>query len=315
MKRLTIGPNDSGQRLDKFLTKAVPLLPQNLLYKYIRLKRIKVDGKRCQISHRLAVGEQVELYISDEFFEPAREEFPFLAAKDGVEVVYEDQNLLLADKPAGLVVHEDESGQQDTLINRVLKYLYQKGEYRPEDENSFAPALCNRIDRNTSGIVICAKNAATLRVMNQKIKDREIDKYYRCLVFGRPQPDHAVLRAYMVKDASENQVRVYDRALPGGRTMITEYTVLESNGRYSLLEVRLHTGRTHQIRAHMAHIGHPLLGDTKYGTNRQNQGLPYRYQALCSWKLVFSFTTPADHLEYLRGKAVSLSRLPFSLPR
>ena len=314
MRTLIAGPNDSGQRLDKFITKAVPLLPQGLLYKYIRLKRIKVGGKRTEIAYRLLEGDRVDLYINDEFFAPREDALPFLRARDGLEVVYEDQNLLLADKPAGLVVHEDESGEADTLINRVLRYLYQKGEYGPANENSFAPALCNRIDRNTSGIVICAKNAPTLRVMNQKIKDREIDKYYRCLVFGRPSPDHAVLKAYMVKDAAENRVRVSDRPLAEGRTMITEYTVLDSNGRYSLLEVRLHTGRTHQIRAHLAYIGHPLLGDTKYGTNRQNQGLPYRYQALCSWKLVFSFTTPAGHLEYLRGEAVELPRLPFSLP-
>ena len=314
MKTFTIGPNDSGQRLDKFLTKAVPLLPQGLLYKYIRLKRIKVNGKRAEISLRLQESDRVDLYINDEFFAPPRETLPFLQARGEVRIVYEDGNLLLADKPAGLVVHEDESGEPDTLINRVLNYLYRKGEYDPRDENSFAPALCNRIDRNTSGIVICAKNASALRVMNQKIKDREIEKYYRCLVFGRPSPDHAVLRAYMVKDASENRVRVSDRPLPGGRTMITEYTVLESNGEYSLLEIRLHTGRTHQIRAHMAYMGHPLLGDTKYGTNRQNHGLSCRYQALCSWKLVFAFTSPAGPLEYLRGKVVELPEIPFSLP-
>ncbi|MEA5012845.1 MAG: RluA family pseudouridine synthase [Angelakisella sp.] len=316
MRSFTIQKNDSEQRLDKFLTKAVPLLPQGLLYKYIRLKRIKVNGKRTEISYRLAIGDLVELYINDEFFESvaATEKPAFLSAPADVEIVYEDDNLLLVNKPAGLVVHEDESGSVDTLISRVLRYLYEKEIYDPAKEQSFIPALCNRIDRNTSGIVICAKNAATLRVMNDKIKNREINKYYQCLVFGCPQPHHKVLKAYMVKDSATNQVRVFDKPIKDGRTMITEYTVIETNKAYSLLDIQLHTGRTHQIRAHLAYVGHPLLGDTKYGTNQQNKGLPYRYQALCSYKLTFAFTTPAEHLDYLQGKTFALSKIPFSLP-
>lgn len=256
----------------------------------------------------------MDLYIDDKFWDPPQGDFAFLQAGQTLTVAYEDENILLVDKPVGLVVHDDNSGSVDTLINRVLAYLYHKGEYRPTEENAFAPALCNRIDRNTNGLVICAKNASTLRVINQKIKDREIAKYYRCLVFGCPTPDHAIKQAYMIKDASQNRVWVSDYSQPGGRTMVTEYTVLQSNGKYSLLEVLLHTGRTHQIRAHMAYLGHPLIGDTKYGTNRQNQGLSYRYQALCAYKVCFTFTTPAEHLEYLRGQIVTLPQLPFPLP-
>ena len=313
MKRFVIGANDCGQRLDKFLTKAVPLLPQSLLYKSIRQKRIKVNGKRAEISRRLAEGDVVELYLKDEFFAADGEKDAFRSARDSLEIVYEDENILLANKPAGLVVHTDNEGQVDTLINRVLKYLEKKGEYDPDKEQSFTPSLCNRIDRNTSGIVLCAKNAPTLRVMNQKIRDREITKLYRCLVFGTPSPAHALKKAFLRKDAGAAQVEVLDHPVPGGRTILTEYWVLGSRGGVSLLEVKLHTGRTHQIRAHMAHLGHPLVGDTKYGSARENRRFPYRWQALCAWRIVFDFPTPAEHLDYLRGRSFQLAALPFSL--
>lgn len=314
MRELTIGVNDSGQRLDKFLTKAVPRLPQGLLYKYLRTKRIKVNGKRSEISYRLAEGDLVSLYINDEFFETTGEPLAFLKARDELEIIYEDENLLILNKPAGLVVHEDNAGAVDTLINRALKYLYRSGQFAPEKENSFTPSLCHRIDRNTSGLVLCAKNAATLRVMNEKIKNRELTKLYRCLVFGTPSPSHAVKKAFLVKDESENRVAVYDHPVEGGRTAVTEYTVLETNGHMSLLEIDLHTGRTHQIRAHMAFLGHPLVGDTKYGIAKQNQGLPYRFQALCAYRITLDFPNGAEHLESLKGRSFQVPQLPFSLP-
>ena len=197
MRSYTIGENDCGQRLDRFLSKTVPLLPQNLLYKYLRLKRIKVNRKRGEASCRLALGDLVELYINDEFFAADGQENAFLSAGDQLEILYEDENLLLVDKPAGLVVHVDNDGAVDTLINRILKYLVAAGQYAPQRENSFTPALCNRIDRNTSGIVLCAKNAPTLRVLNQKIRERELTKRYRCLVFGVPSPAHGVEKAFL----------------------------------------------------------------------------------------------------------------------
>lgn len=313
MKRFVIGSNDCGQRLDRFLSKAVPLLPQSLLYKYLRLRRIKVNQKRCDCAYRLAQGDVVDLYINDEFFARDGQEQAFRSARDGLDILYEDDNLLLVNKPAGLVVHVDNDGQVDTLINRILKYLAGKGQYDPRAEASFTPALCNRIDRNTCGIVLCAKNAPTLRVLNRKIRDREITKQYRCLVFGVPVPAHAVKKAFLRKDAAKNQVEVFDRPVPGGRTILTEYRVLGSKNGISLLEVDLHTGRTHQIRAHLAHLGHPLVGDTKYGTARQNQGLPFRFQALCACRIAFDFSTPAEHLDYLRGRSFQLPELPFSL--
>ena len=303
MRSFTIRENDAGQRMDKFITKAVPLLPKSLMYKYLRLKRIKLNGKRCEISTRLTAGDVVEMYIGDEFFDTAPEE-SFRFAGPMVPIVYEDEHLLLVNKPAGLVVHEDESQTPDTLIGRILRYLAEKGEYDPATEQSFTPSLCNRIDRNTSGLVICAKTAAALRVMNEKIKLRQIDKRYRCLVHGTPKPAEGRIELFMRKRSDENRIEVFHHPVPDGRTMITEYKVLDSNGRYSLLEVHLITGRTHQIRATMAEIGHPLVGEGKYSSMKNDLG--FRFQALCAWSLTFRFEGDSAPLDYLNGRTFTV---------
>ncbi len=312
MKEFRINKNDSGQRLDKFLGKAVPSLPPGLMHKYVRLKRIKLNGKRCSFDERLKEGDLLSMYINDEFFVKAGDDYAFLAASGDVDIVYEDENLLLADKKPGLVVHEDESGSADTLINRIQKYLFEKDEWNPEDELSFTPSLCNRIDRNTGGIVIAAKNAEALRILNEKIKSREIDKYYLCLVHGTPAPKNGTIKNYLTKLSAENRVTVSERPQRGALTAITEYSVLKSGGSLSLVECRLLTGRTHQIRAHMAHIGHPLAGDTKYGLNRDNKSLPFKYQALYSYKLIFDFQTDAGALNYLKGRCFTVENVPFA---
>ena len=300
MREFTINQNDAGQRLDKFLTKAVPLLPQSLLYKSIRTKRIKRNGKRCAISDRLQEGDVITLYLQDEFFGGDLHAPAFLSAPHALDILYEDENILLVDKRPGLVVHEDDSHQIDTLINRILHYLYEKGEYLPQEENSFTPALCNRIDRNTGGIVIAAKNAASLRVLNEKIKSRELKKTYLCIVHGRMPLKSDTLKGFLRKDAQNNQVKIFDHPIPDGRTILTRYRVLGETSRFSLLEVDLLTGRTHQIRAHLAHIGHPLLGDAKY-----------RHQALYSYQLTFCFQTDAAPLNYLNGKTFTVPSVWF----
>lgn len=305
MKEFTINKNDSGQRVDKFLSKAVPKLPKNLLYKYIRLKRIKLNGKRCEISARLSEGDMLQLYINDEFFDDKQTSRPvFLSAPTALNIIYEDENIILCDKKCGLVVHEDESGSADTLINRIRHYLYDKGEYDPDGELSFAPALCNRIDRNTGGIVICAKNSESLRILNQKVKDRELEKLYLCVTVGIPQKNEDTLTACHERSEQTKTVKISDRKTPYNKTMITKYKVIDKNKELNLalLEVDLVTGRTHQIRAHMAHIGYPLLGDGKYGINKINREYNVKTQALYSYKLTFKFTTGAGILEYLNGK-------------
>ncbi len=310
MKEFIINRNDAGQRLDKFVSKAVPRLPQSLMYKAIRNKRIKLNGKRAEISSRLCEGDSVQMYLNDEFFDTAAET-EFLSAPSVLNIVYEDGNILLIDKKCGMVVHEDDEGTADTLINRIKHYLYDKGEYDPGGENSFAPALCNRLDRNTGGIVIAAKSAEALRILNQKIKDREIEKYYLCITVGVPPKKHDIITAYLKKNSEENTVAVTDRKTSANKTIVTEYTILKTDEKLSLLEIKLHTGRTHQIRAHMAHIGCPLLGDGKYGINRINKEYKINRQTLYSYKLKFSFSSDGGCLEYLNGKEFRVPNIWF----
>ena len=311
MRELTIGKNDAGQRLDRFLSKALPLLPPALAQKYIRIKRVKVNGGRAQRDQRLCAGDVLQLYINDEFFDKPSEENLFLTLfKPHLTVVYEDEHLLLADKPQGMVVHADETEKVNTLINHIQAYLYQKREWNPKWENAFTPALCNRIDRNTGGIVIAAKDAETLRVINEKIRDRELDKRYLCITAGRSKKPEGRVECFLLKDEKKKQVSVYHKPIPGGKTAITDYKVLETRGELSLVEIGLETGRTHQIRAQFAAAGHPLLGDGKYG--KLDKRFDRSYQALYSYKLTFTFTTDAGALAYLNGKSFQVEKVDFA---
>ena len=296
MRELNVQKNDAGQRLDRFVGKAVPLLPESLLQKYIRLKRIKVNQARAARDLRLAEGDRVQLYISDEFFQPLREETSYLKiGKPRLDLLYEDENLLLADKKPGVLCHSAGKWDYNTLIANIQAHLWQTGEWRPREENAFA-----------------AKNAETLRILNEKLRDREIEKRYLCLVHGRPRPPEGRLEGYLFKDAKKNQVYVKDSPVPGARTAVTDYRLLRSRGGLSLVECTLHTGRTHQIRAQMAHAGWPLLGDGKYGSQRKDR--PYAEeggQALYSWYLCFRFPTDAGRLNYLRGREFRVEKVDF----
>lgn len=303
MKEFIIAQNDANQRFDKFIAKSAPLLPKSLMYKYLRTKRIKLNGKKADIAIRLSVGDRVEMYINDEFFAPKEEKYSFLSAGKELNVVYEDENILVLNKKVGLLSHPDEGEYVDTLISRVQRYLYEKGEYDPKNENSFAPALANRIDRNTGGIVLAAKNAETLRILNEKIKLREIEKRYLCITVGVPPKKEGVAEGFIVKDEKKNTVTVLKRSVPGGKSIKTGYRVIDSKGGLSLVEVELFTGRTHQIRAHMASMGCPLLGDGKYGTNELNKKYGgYKKQCLYSYKTGFTWKTDAGILNYLKGR-------------
>ena len=311
MKELTVTKNDAGQRLDRFLAKAVPLLPASLCQKYIRLKRIKVDGKRADRDTRLVEGSVIQLYINDEFFDTPKPENAYLTVSaPKLNLVYEDDNLLLVDKKPGQAVHPHDGAEYGkTLIDHIQAYLYAKGEWRPREEHAFAPALCNRIDRNTGGIVIAAKNAEALRILNQKIKDRELEKCYLCVVHGRPKPAAGRLEGWIFKDAVQNRVYVTQKFQPGAKSAVTEYRTLKSQNGLSLVECELITGRTHQIRAMMAAAGTPLLGDGKYG--KLDKQYDRKFQALYSYRLKFTFTTDAGILQYLDGREFQVEQVDF----
>ncbi len=306
MKEFTVGRNDAGSRLDRFVSKTVPLLPDSLLQKALRKKDIKINGHPEKGDVRVKEGDLVRVYVPDEFFEAPREDNAWRKiAVPRLSVIYEDENILLADKKPGVLCHSAGEWSWDTLIANIQAYLRAKGEWDPAEENSFAPALCNRIDRNTGGIVIAAKNAEALRIMNEKVKDRELEKTYLAAVMGRPKPAAGRLEGYLFKDAKKNQVYVYDSPRPGARSAVTEYKTLAVRGDLTLVECHLITGRTHQIRAQFRHAGCPLLGDGKYGSERDNKRFGEKGQALCSWRLRFDFTTPAGALEYLNGREFS----------
>ncbi len=312
MKEFTIGKNDAGQRLDRWLAKTVPLLPAPLAQKYIRLKRVKRNGKGSKRDVRLEVGDVLQLYINDEFFQTPNRENAFLSVfKPQLDIVYEDEHILLLNKRPGMVVHPDDQERVNTLLTHIQAYLYQKKEWSPYWENSFAPALCNRIDRNTGGIVIAAKTAEALRIMNQKIKDRELTKLYLCVIRGEMRPRKGELKGFILKDENKAQVKVYDHPVPGGKTALTLYNTLATEGGLSLVECDLITGRTHQIRAQFAAAGHPLLGDGKYGRERDNRPFGRSYQALYSYKLRFEFTTDGGCLSHLNGMEWTVRDIDF----
>ena len=311
MKELTIGQNDAGQRMDRFLAKAVPLLPASLAQKYIRIKRIKLNGARAERDTRLQAGDVLSLYINDEFFDKPREDNAYLTvAAPKLNIVYEDENILLVDKRPGLAVHPHDGAEYGrTLIDQIQAYLYQKKEWRPREENAFTPALCNRIDRNTGGIVIAAKTAEALRILNQKIRDREIDKRYLAIVEGTLPKKEGSLVGFLFKDAKKNRVFVTDTPQPGSKSCRTDYRVLASRNGLTLVECRLITGRTHQIRAQFAHAGHPLLGDGKYG--KLDKRFDRDYQALYSYRLTFTFPSDAGILEPLKGRSFQVKEVDF----
>lgn len=303
MKRITVTANDSGQRLDKFLLKTFESLPKSMMHKQIRKKNIKLNRKRCTPEQVVNEGDVIELYLNDDLLIPKKKHFDFTGAPKLDGIVYEDENIIIIDKKQGVLCHPDGKEYVNTVVSSLKRYLFEKGEWNPDEENSFSPALANRIDRNTGGLVIGVKNYNALKILGEKIKKREIDKYYLALAEGKFEKGSDTLTGYLTKDEKKNTVKVSETETDGAKKIVTKYKVLEYKDGISLVEIELLTGRTHQIRAHLASIGHPLVGDGKYGS------VHGRFkQKLYSYKLRFKFTSDAGELNYLNGKEFEGSR-------
>lgn len=309
MKEFIISAADDGRKLEKWLIREMPTVGMGMRQKLFRNKCFKLNGKHVKGDAKLAKGDLLQIYANDECFLKPQKEDPFLSKiRPDLSILFEDENILIADKRPGLMAHPDTKEKVNTLITHVQAYLYQKGEYTV---GSFAPVLCNRIDRFTGGIEIIAKTEAAMKILNQKIRDREIEKYYYCIVLGSFQRREGMLDNYIVKSPEMKKVSVSPRMVAGGQKAQTRYRVLACRNGLSLVECELLTGRTHQIRAQMAHAGHPLLGDNQYGDHRRNEKYGRSFQALYAYRLKFAFTTDAGVLASLNGMEFTVPSVRF----
>ena len=309
MQEIKIKNNDVNKRLDNFLRKIYPFLPLSLIYKSIRKKNIKVNNKKSKEDYLLKLNDVIQIYLPDDILKKKKIKDDFVKSNKPIDIIYEDENILVVNKPVNLLTHSDEKTLSDTLINRVKNYLFRNGEWKPETENQFAPALINRIDRNTSGLVLIAKNIKALQVLNEKMKNKEIQKTYYAKVHGLFKNKEGLLENYLTKNAKDNIVKITDTPINRNSKFIqTKYKVISENNNSSLLKINLITGKTHQIRAHFKYIGHPLFGDKKYSLSEYKDSK--KHQALVSSEICFKFKDDAGNLNYLNNKIIKLKSKP-----
>ncbi|MBW9152066.1 RluA family pseudouridine synthase [Clostridium estertheticum] len=304
--RIEIGANEAGQRTDKFMRKVLGDVPLSKIYKAFRKGDIRVNGSKIKEKHSLVEGDVVETkYITSEF---KKDEFVRIDNK--LKITFEDANILMVEKWPGVLVHADKKDGEPTLTDYALSYLFDKGDYKPENEITFTPAPCNRLDRNTSGMVIFGKNFKSLKLLNEMIRDRNIEKYYMALVSGRIKD--GIYEGYIYKNEDANISQVFKEPKPDTKRIAMEVKTIESCGTFSLLDINLLTGRSHQLRAHLSMLGNPILGDPKYGNKKINSFFNNKYgldsQYLYAYKLIFK-NCPED-LSYMENKTIAESLPP-----
>ena len=314
MQEIKITEQEAGQRFDKLLSKYLNKAPKSFLYKMLRKKNITLNGKKASGNEKLAKGDCVKLFLSDETIQKFSETFSGYT-NVSLEILYEDEDIILINKPVGML-SQKAARSDESLVEHLISYLIQSHALTEEDLRTFRPSICNRLDRNTSGLVVAGKSLAGLQVMNGVFKDRSLHKYYQCLVNGQVK-EKKLIAGFLRKDEAANTVTVYPLEVEDSVPIMTEYLPLAGNGTYTLLQVTLITGRSHQIRAHLASIGHPIVGDYKYGRQDMNDAMKKKYgvrsQLLHSWKLVMPDKLP-EPLDYLSGKEM-LAGLPDQFAR
>jgi 23S rRNA pseudouridine955/2504/2580 synthase len=322
MKAFTISENEAGQRLDKYLRKLLPDAPGSFIYKMLRKKNIVLNDAKAAGSEQLKLGDRVMLYLSDETFDKFRvstgnviQELKQVPVQRECPVVFENEDILVLNKPAGML--SQKAKESDVSANEhMIAYLLETKALKAEDLNTFRPSICNRLDRNTSGLLLAGKTLRGLQRLSAELKSRSMEKYYRCLVVG-DIPAKQRQKGYLLKDERENAVSIFQDGSPNRKYIETEYDPVERFGDYTLLEVHLVTGRSHQIRAHLASLGHPLVGDPKYGDSRHNlifeNKAGVKRQLLHAYRIRFTdgkevcADLPADFqkaLDFLRGRVL-----------
>lgn len=304
MRQFTANKNDNGVRLSRFVERVTTGLTTGAMYKAFRNKRIKVNGKKTTPDYRLVENDMVEMYINDEFFANSKRQTTQRSSAP-VLVEWQDDNIALLFKPAGVLCHSDNT-KDSTLASAFCAYLQERGEHIPEKANGFTPALCNRLDRGTEGLIIGAKTYPALRDMNALLRTELVQKYYLCVTVGVPQP--GIYSGFLTRDKAGKNSIVTGAEVNGSKPIKTGIEVMETCGNLALCKIALYTGRTHQIRAHLAFLNTPVLGDRRYGLLAANRRYHTNTQLLCAWELQLAPQLPESALQYLQGESFTASR-------